>query len=68
MPAKGHQIVHAVVGLGDTAEDARHALRLLSLGHRLKTKVCLAICSALRSLPTARRSIASRVCRRKASY
>lgn len=68
MPAKGHQIIHAVVSLRNTTEYARHSLRLLGLSHRLKAKVCLAVCSALRIFRRARCSVASRVRRGKAAY
>lgn len=47
MPAKGHQVVHAIVGFCNTAKDTGHPLRLLRLGHCLKTKVRLAVCPAL---------------------
>lgn len=44
MPAKGHEIVHAVVRVGDAVEDAGDAVGLLRLGDSLEAKVrCLAI-------------------------
>lgn len=49
VPAKGHEVVHAVVRLGDAAEHAGHALRLLGLGHRLEAKVRLAVGRASRA-------------------
>lgn len=49
MPAKGHEVVHAIVGFCNTAKHTSHALGLLGLGHRLETKVCRAVCPALLS-------------------
>lgn len=43
MPAEGHQVVHAVVGLCDTAEYIGHALSLLSLGDGLVAKMGLTV-------------------------
>ena len=39
MPAKGHEVIHLVVRLGDAAEDLGDALRLLGLGDRLEAEV-----------------------------
>lgn len=41
VPPERHQVVHAVVRLGDAVEDAGHALRLLGLGEAvLEPEVC----------------------------
>lgn len=42
VPAKGHEVVHAVVGFGDAGEDAGDALALFGLGDGLIAKVCWA--------------------------
>lgn len=39
VPAKAHEVVHAVVRLGDAGEDAGDALALLALGDGLEAKV-----------------------------
>lgn len=43
MPAKGHEVVHAIVRLGHAGEDASNALCLFGLGDGLEAKMCLAI-------------------------
>lgn len=42
VPAEGHEVVHAIVGLGHAGEDAGDALPLLGLGDGFKAKMCRA--------------------------
>lgn len=39
VPSKAHEIVHAVIRLGDAGEHARNALSLLGLGDGLETEM-----------------------------
>ena len=39
MPSERHEIVHAVIVLGDAREDLSHPVHLLALGHRLEAEV-----------------------------
>lgn len=39
VPAEGHEVVHAVVGLGHGGEDGGDALLLLGLGNGLEAEV-----------------------------
>lgn len=43
MPAKGHEVVHAVVRLGHAGEDFGNAFGLFGFGDGLEAKVCLAV-------------------------
>lgn len=43
VPAKGHEIVHAIVRFGYAGEDAGYTLGLLRFGDGLEAEMCLAV-------------------------